>query len=65
MQGNNRRQSGDKFSMTISVFIALCLVSIFCAVSIIIVENIDNLSKHNKIKRLNLPNNRDLGELIL
>ncbi len=65
MQGDNQRQSNDKFSMTISVFIALCLVSIFCAVSIIIVENIDNISKQNHMKRLNLPNNRELGELIL
>ncbi len=65
MQGDNQHQSNDKLSMTISVFIALCLVSIFCAVSIIIVENIDNISKQNKMKRLNLPNNRELGELIL
>ena len=65
MRGNDQRQIGDKLSMTLSVFIALCVVSIFCAVSIVIVENIDNLSRHNKAKRLNLPHHRDFTDIIL
>lgn len=65
MQGNNEHQSNDKLSMTVSVFIALCLVSIFCAISIIIVENIDNLAKTSKMKHVNLPNNRELSEFVL
>lgn len=65
MRGNNQRQVGDKLSMTLSVFIALCVVSIFCAVSIVIVENIDNISRHHKAKRINLPHNRDFTSLFL
>lgn len=65
MRGNNQRQIGDKLSMTLSIFIALCVVSIFCAVSIVIVENIDNLSRHSKSKRLNLPNTREFTGFML
>lgn len=65
MRGNNQRQIGDKLSMTLSIFIALCVVSIFCAVSIVIVENIDNLSKNSKSKRINLPHNREFTDILL
>lgn len=65
MQGNNQRQIGDKLSMTLSVFIALCVVSIFCAVSIVIVENIDNISRHHKAKRIHLQHNQDYTSFIL
>lgn len=65
MRDNNQRQIGDKLSMTLSVFIALCVVSIFCAISIVIVENIDNLSRHHKSKRLHLPQQSDYISLLL
>lgn len=65
MRGNNQRQIGNKLSMTLSVFIALCVVSIFCAVSIVIVENIDNLSRGSKNKRIHLPHHRDFSDFII
>lgn len=61
----SEKQSSDKLSMTLSVFIALCVVSIFCAISIAIVENIDSISKQHKSKRINLPHNRDFTDLVL
>ncbi len=65
MQDNNKRQIDDKLSMTLSVFIALCVVSVFCAISIVIVENIDSFSRHNQSKRINLPHNRDFTDILL
>jgi len=65
MRGNNQRQIGNKLSMTLSVFIALCVVSIFCAVSIVVIENIDNLSRGNKAKRIHLPHHRDFSDFIM
>jgi hypothetical protein len=65
MRGNNQRQIGDKLSMTLSIFIALCVVSIFCAISIIIVENIDSLAENHKNKRISLPHTRDVTGLSL
>lgn len=65
MQDNNDRESSNKVSMTVSVFIALCVVSIFCVVSIAIVENIDGLSSSNKTKRLHLPHHRDFTDFLI
>ena len=65
MQEKKNEPIADKISMTLSVFIALCVVSIFCALSIVVVENIDNLSKHNSSKRVNLPHTRDFTDLLL
>lgn len=64
MWGNNQRQNTDKLSMTISVFIALCVVSIFCAISIVIVENIDNISRNHKAKRMHVPNNYEMSKFV-
>ncbi len=64
MWGNNRRHDSDKISMTLSVFIALCVVSIFCAVSIVIVENIDNISRQYKAKRMSVPNQYEITKLL-
>lgn len=64
MWGNNQRHTGDKVSMTLSVFIALCVVSIFCAVSIVIVENIDNISRRHKAKRMHVPSNYELSKFV-
>ncbi len=62
---DDKQQPSDKLSMTLSVFIALCVVSIFCAISIAIVENIDSVSRQHKSKRINLPHNRDFADLVL
>lgn len=59
------KQPSDKLSMTLSVFIALCVVSIFCAISIAIVENLDSISRQHKSKRVNLQHNRDFTDLVL
>ncbi len=64
MRGNNQRQDGDRLSMTLSVFIALCVVSIFCAVSIVVVENIDNISRHHKAKRMSVQNNVEFTKFV-
>ncbi|HSX19965.1 MAG TPA: hypothetical protein VLG38_02430 [Gammaproteobacteria bacterium] len=64
MRGNNQRQEGDRLSMTLSVFIALCVVSIFCAVSIVVVENIDNISRHHKAKRMSVQNNVEFTKFV-
>lgn len=64
MWGNNQRHSSDKISMTLSVFIALCVVSIFCAISIVIVENIDNISRHHKAKRMNVPTHYEMTKFV-
>lgn len=59
MNDDNQQQTNDKLSMTLSVFIALCVVSIFCAISIAIVENIDSMSRDHKAKRVNLQHIKD------
>lgn len=60
MGDNNQNRNQDKLSMGLSVFIALCVVSLFCAVSIAIVENIEPITtKNDNIKRVNLQNARE------
>lgn len=55
----------QKLSMGLSVFIALCLVSIFCLLSIVIVENIDSRAQNSKERRVNLQNNKEFSDFIL
>lgn len=55
----------QKLSMGLSVFIALCIVSIFCAVSIVIIENIDDMAQNSKARRVNLQNNKEITDYIL
>ena len=64
MNGENENR-GDKLSMGLSVFIALCVVSLFCAISIAIVENLDTLSHTDSSRRVNLQNNREFADFIL
>lgn len=65
MQSDNQKETGNKLSMSLSVFIALCVVSVFCAISIVIVENIDILSSTNKVKRVHLPHHRDFTDFLI
>ena len=61
MKNKISRQSEDKVSMGMSVFIALCVVGIFCAISIAIMENIGNSAQQptHKEKHINLQNNNE------
>ena len=63
MQNDN--EEGNKISMTKSVFIALCVVSVFCAISIMIVEKVDGVASMSKAKRLHLPHTKDYTDLVL
>jgi hypothetical protein len=65
MNENSGEQSGDKLSMGLSVFIALCVVAIFCAISIGIVENVESLPRHDKDKHVTLQNSKDFADLAL
>lgn len=65
MRNDNQEEAGNKLSMTLSVFIALCLVSVFCAISIVIVENIEILSHSNQLKMVHLPHHRDFTDLLI
>ena len=64
MNSENEDQKEDKLSMGLSVFIALCVVSIFCAISIAIVENIDPVAHTVSNKHINLPNNRESVDFV-
>ena len=60
----NEDQNDDKLSMGLSVLIALCVVFLFCAISIVIVENmetLDTIKSSDRAQHVNLPNNRDFG----
>jgi hypothetical protein len=59
MKNKINRQSEDRVSMGMSVFIALCVVGIFCAVSIAIMENLGNPEQDHKEKHINLPNSNE------
>lgn len=65
MAGNNQRQISKQLSMSLSIFIALCVVSIFCTVSIILLENMDHLSDDNQVKRVHLPHHREFSDFIM
>jgi hypothetical protein len=65
MRNVNDEQSTDKVSMGLAVFIALCVVGLFCAVSIAIMENIDTTPTTNKDKHINLPNNKEINDFLL
>lgn len=65
MKGKFRQENADKYSMSLSVFIALCVIGLFCAVSIAIIENfhVKNESVHSK--HVNLPNSKDVTDFVL
>lgn len=65
MQDQDQKEATNKLSMTLSVFIALCVVSVFCAISIVVVENIDVLSRSNKLKHVHLPHHRDFTDFLI
>lgn len=65
MTANNKQTTSDKLSMGLSVFIALCVVAVFCAISIAIIENVGNAPHTGKNKHVNLPNNREFGDFVL
>ena len=51
----NNDQSRDKLSIGLSLFIALCVIGLFCAISIAIAKNIDSMSLEQQTKYLSLP----------
>lgn len=59
MTKNTKEVESDKISMGISVCIALCVVAIFCLISIIVIENVQTPAEINKTKHVKLPNNKD------
>lgn len=65
MKGKFRQQDDDKYSMGLSVFIALCVIGLFCAVSIAIIENFHVKNEHSRTKHVNLPNSKDLTDFVL
>lgn len=65
MNKNNLGQNGDKLSMGLSVFIALCVVGLFCAISIVIIESIDHPYINNKNKQISLPSSKEPTEFMI
>ena len=65
MTANNKQTTSDKLSMGLSLFIVLCVVAVFCAISIAIIENVTNSQQQTKHKHVNLPNNREFGDFVL
>lgn len=56
----------QKLSMGLSVCIALSIVSVFCFLSILIVENIDAATHRDHIEQnINLENSKELSDLVL
>lgn len=55
----------QKLSMGLSVFIALCIVSIFCSISIIIIESIDHPARSLTEKRINFQSDKELVDYVL
>lgn len=62
MKNDQGKEPEDKVSMGLSLFIALCIVSVFCILSIAIVENIDSAAI--KSKHVNLQNNKEFTNFI-
>lgn len=67
MNDNNLGQHSEKLSMGLSVFIALCVVGLFCAISIVIIEGLSSHSTKttNSSKHVNLPSNKDLADFVI
>lgn len=64
MWGHKQNQDNEKYSMTISVFIALFVVSVFCALSIIIVENIESIAMQHNNKRMQVPEHYEMTKFV-
>jgi hypothetical protein len=65
MNRNDNDLSGDKFSMGISVVIALCVIGVFCAISVAVIENLQTRTNICKTKHVSLPNSKDLAGLVI
>lgn len=52
---SNEQQTKDKLSIILSVFIALCVVFLFCTISIAVAKNIDTMSQDFGKKHVLLP----------
>lgn len=65
MDSNNQEQATDKVAMGVSLVIALCVVGIFCAISIAVIEHVDGVPMLNKAKHINLPNSKDYSEIVI
>lgn len=51
----NNSQSKDKISLGLSVFIAFCVIALFCAISLAVARNIDGLTKQQQVNYFSLP----------
>jgi hypothetical protein len=65
MNRNNQGFENDKFSMGISVLIALCVIGIFCAISVVVLENLQVGPHLDKAKHVSLPNSKDIAGLVI
>jgi hypothetical protein len=65
MNQDNQEQVTDKAAIGISLLIALCVVGVFCAVSIAVIEHIDGVPLVQSTKHINLPNNKDYSEIVI
>lgn len=65
MKGRFKQENADKYSMSLSVFIALCVIGLFCAVSIAIIENFHAKNESTHSKHVNLPNSKDVTDFVL
>jgi len=52
---SNRNQEGERLSIGLSIFIAICVIGLFCAISIAIAKNIDKMAKEKQTKFFVLP----------
>ena len=58
----NNEETKEKLSVAFSLFIAVCIVGLFCAISIAISKNINNLSQEKQSHYFKLPNADKDGE---
>lgn len=65
MNKNNLGPNSDKLSMGLSVFIALCVVSLFCAISIVVIESIDYPYLNNMNKQVSLPSSKEPTDFMI
>lgn len=65
MNKENDSCTNDKYSMSISVLIALCVVGIFCAISIVVLENLQTKTHSFEMKHVSLPNSKDVAGLVI
>lgn len=65
MNSKNVGSGSDKFSMGISVFIALCVVGLFCAISIAVIEKVHIPGQFKHSKQTSTPGSKEFSDFLI